>query len=139
VSRVINPESAGKERTQILRSIVIALRELNHQTDIGDDTRDLAAYIGIALGLVDQSIDTSVTAWEKRGYWLKADRFRLDWEWAERLGKNMRQAVVNEDWPQVAITSAQLMVKVKNIEVPVRNRIGTPWQGAWEQLLKRPN
>ena len=102
MGRIINPEAIGKERAQLMRSVVLALRELMQQNIVDHKTRDLAAYLVLALQAIDQSVDVSVTAWEKRGYWLKADRFRMEWAWAGRLGENLRKAVLTEDWPQVA-------------------------------------
>jgi hypothetical protein len=134
LGRVINPEGAGKERTRLTRGVVLALRELMRQTEADGHTRDLAAFIALALGLIADTIDSSVGAWEKRGYWVKADRFRMDWAWTERLGAAMRQAVLEENWPQVALTAAQIAEKLKDIDVPQRHRLGTPWEGAWERL-----
>ncbi|HEX9029378.1 MAG TPA: hypothetical protein VF823_09400 [Anaerolineales bacterium] len=134
MGRVINPEGAGKERTQLTRAVVLALRELMRQTQADGQTRDLAAFIALALNEITETIDTSVVAWEKRGYWLKADRFRMEWAWAEKLGKAMRQAVSDEDWPKVAMTAAQVAEKLKDVDVPQRHRLGTPWVGAWERM-----
>ena len=134
MGRVINPESAGKQRTQLIRSVVLALRELVKKPDVDDETRDLAAYIALALASVYRTIDISVSAWEKRGYWVKADRFRMDWIWTESLGIALQNALVLNDWPSVAMISAQIMQKLKNVKVPQRHRLGTPWVGAWERL-----
>jgi hypothetical protein len=137
MSRVINPESAAKERTMLLRSIVLALRELMKQQEANDLTRDLAAYISLALESIYSTIGVSVAAWEKRGYWLKADRFQMEWDWTDRLSNNMRMALIKEDWPNVAMTSAQVAEKLKQVEVPKRNKIGTPWVGAWDQFKQK--
>ena len=134
MSRVINPESAGKDRLLLTRSIVRAVRELMKQAEISDKTRDLAAFIAIALEAISGTIDTSVEAWEKRGYWLKADRFRLEWEWTDRLGGNMLEAVKKEDWGTVAITAAHIAEKLKNVELPKRPPKTEPWEGAWAKL-----
>ena len=134
MSRVINPESIGKERTQLIRAVVLALRELMHQTDTDDRTRDLAAFIAIALDLIHQTIDVSVGAWEKRGYWIKADRFRMDWAWTEKFSQELRKAVLVDDWARVALAAGQIAEKLKDVKVPQRNRIGTPWEGALERL-----
>jgi hypothetical protein len=134
LGRVINPESAGKERTQLSRATVLALRELMRQTQPDAQTRDLAAFIALALDSIAETIDASVEAWEKRGYWVKADRFRMDWRWAENLGKAMRQAVLAEDWSRVAETAVQIAGKLGNVKVPQRHRLGTPWVGAMERL-----
>jgi hypothetical protein len=134
LGRVINPDGVGKERTRLVRAIVLALRELMRQEEANTQTKDLAAFIVLALDAVAQTIDTSVVAWEKRGYWLKADRFRMEWDWTDKLGRTMQRAVLEEDWARVAITSAQVAEKLKNVDVPQRHRLGQPWEGAWEKL-----
>lgn len=136
MGRVINPETAGKERTMLSRSAVLAIRELMRQTETNTQTRDLAAFIALALRGISETIDSSVEAWEKRGYWVKADRFRMDWIWAENLGNAMRQAVLNEDWPTVAMTAAQIAQKLGNVKVPQRHQLGTPWVGAYDRLKR---
>lgn len=134
MSRIINPESAGKERTQLTRAIVLALRELMQKTVVDDQTRDLAAFIALSLAAIYETIDSSVAAWEKRGYWVKADRFRMDWVWTENLGVAMRTALISDDWATVALVSAQIMQKLKDVTVPKRHQLGTPWNGAWKRL-----
>ncbi len=136
MGRLINTEGAGKLRTQLTRSVVLALRELMRQTQPDDHSRDLAAYISIALGEIYQTAEESVAAWEKKGYWVKADRFRMDWEWADRLAVTMRKALVQEDWATVAMTAAQIAQKLMSVDVPQRHKLGEPWQGAWKQLQK---
>jgi hypothetical protein len=133
---LINTEGAGKLRTQLTRSVVLALRELMRQTQPDDHSRDLAAYISIALGEIYQTAEESVAAWEKKGYWVKADRFRMDWEWADRLAVTMRKALMQEDWATVAMTAAQIAQKLMSVDVPQRHKLGEPWQGAWKQLQK---
>jgi hypothetical protein len=134
MSRVINPDSAGKERTQLTKSVVLAVRELGKQTDINDTTRDLAAFIALALEGIAATIDVSVAAWEKRDYWVKADRFRMEWMWAGVQGAKMRTAVLAEDWETVAQVSAQVGMRLSKIEVSPNHRLGTPWVGAYRKL-----
>ena len=113
MGRVINPETAGKERTQLLRAVVLAVREMALQKEADAKTRDLAAFISFALQSIYETIDLSVAAWEKRGYWVKADRFRMDWDWTQRLGITMKTALLNEDWAVVAATMAEIAVKIQ--------------------------
>lgn len=134
MSRVINPETAGKERKQLSRGVVLALRELMSQTETNATTRDLAAFIALALSAINETIDGSVSAWEKRGYWIKADRFRMEWMWSENLGKKMEQALLAEDWASVAATAVQIGEKLNSVKLPQRHHLGTPWTGAYEKL-----
>ncbi len=137
MSRVINPDSSGKERTKLTKSIVKAIRQLMIQTKPDQNTRDLAAYIILGLEDIYKSIDISVLAWEKRGYWVKADRFRIDWEWTLQFSKQMREALVNEDWAQIALMAAKTAQKFNNVKIAVNNRIGEPWVDAYKNLQKK--
>jgi hypothetical protein len=132
VGRVINPEGVGKERTRLVKSVRLAIRELMKQPQVDDRTRDLAAYIALALEEIAETIDVTVTAWEKRDYWIKADRFRMEWDWSSQLGKKMEKAVLDDDWAVVASTAAQVAQKLKDIDLPQRNKQGEPWVGAWD-------
>lgn len=134
MSPLINPESAGKERTQLTKAIVLAVRELAKQTDVTNDARDLAAFIALALKTISEGIDVSVAAWEKRGYWVKADRFRMDWMWTGQVADKMKSAVLTEDWGTVAMLSAQIAQKFNKIVVSENHRLGKPWVGALAQL-----
>ena len=89
MSRVINPDSAGKERTRLTKAIVIAIRELAKQSEPDMEARDLAAFISLALQTIAEGIDVSVAAWEKRDYWIKADHFRMEWAWAGQMGERL--------------------------------------------------
>lgn len=134
MSRVYNPDSAGKERNTLSRGVVLALRELMKQQETNDLTKDLAAYVALSLDEIAGTIEASVGAWEKRGYWVKADKFRLEWEWAGNYGKTIRDALLKEDWATVAMTSAKVAQKLGKVTVPEHHRLGTPWVGAWKKL-----
>ena len=134
MARVINLNNVGTERKRLTKGVVIALRELMKQQSPDSSTFDLAAFISLALHAIFETVDQSVTAWEKRGYWLKADRFRLQWEWAEMESIEMKNALLTENWAKVALVSARVAEKLNEVEVSKRHRLGTPWIGAWERL-----
>lgn len=136
MGRVINLENSGKERNKLTKSIVKAIRELMNQQATDLLTHDLAAFIALSLEDIHQTVDVSVLAWEKRGYWLKADRFRLDWEWSEQYGKQMREAVLSEDWASIANLSAKVAQKLSKIQIAAKNRIGEPWIGSWDKIRR---
>jgi hypothetical protein len=134
MSRVINPNAAGKERTRLTKAIVITIRELAKQSEPSDAARDMAAFIAGALKTIAEGIDVSVAAWEKRNYWVKADRFRMDWAWAGQLGEKMKTAVIEDDWASIAMLSAQIAQKLHKVKVSEKHRMGKPWVGAWDKL-----
>ena len=134
MSRVINPESAGKQRTQLCKAIVLAVRELARQKEVTPETRDLASFIAMALQIIADGIEVSVTAWEKRDYWIKADKFRMEWIWAGQIAEKMRASVLSEDWATVAMLSAQIAQKLAKVQVSENHRLGKPWVGSFKEL-----
>jgi len=134
LSRVINPESAGKDRTRFSKAIVLAIRELAKQSEPTPMAHDLAAFIALALSAISEGIDVSVAAWEKRGYWVKADRFRMDWDWTGKTAIRMKTAVLADDWGAIAMMLPQIAGKLGKIQVSDNHRLGRPWEGAYKNL-----
>jgi hypothetical protein len=121
-----------------MRATAIALRELMQHPEPDDTSRDLAAFIGLTLEAVAETIEPTVAAWEKRGYWLKADRFRLDWEWARQQGRSIRQAVLADDWGLIAQSLVQIAQQLGDVKVSQNHRLGRPWVGSYKYLRANP-
>jgi len=134
LGRVINPDAPGKSRNTQVKIILFAIRELMQQTKPDDTSKDLAAFIGLTLMDIYSSVDQSVVAWEKRGYWLKADRFRMEWEWTNPVGKELCDAVKNQDWGTIASRTAFVAQKFSNTIIPKTNKMGPVWRGSYERL-----
>lgn len=136
MGRVITPNSVGKQREQFMRALAYALRQLGLQQEVDNQTKDIVAFVVLALYSISDTVDQTATAWEKRGYWIKADRFRLDWNWTETSSNKLHQALLQDDWQSIALNAAKVTVHVQNIKLTKRNQLGTPWQGAWNKLQK---
>ena len=134
MSRVINSESAGKDRTRLTKVVVIAIRELLRQKEPSDLSRDLIACVLMSLDGIYDTVDASVEAWEKRGYWLKADRFRMDWQWTKLLADQMRPLVMAENYGELIPLMVQVLQALDSVKVSENHRLGTPWTGAWKEL-----
>ncbi len=134
LSRIISSESGTRERTRLSKAVVKAIRILAQQEKPDDESRDLAAFIAIACDAMYKSVEASVVAWEKRDYWVKADRFRMEWQWCERAASAMRNAVLSGDWGTVAATSGLIAQKLMKVQLAPGARVGTPWVGAYRQL-----
>ena len=134
MSRVINPDSVGKERTRLTKSIVLCIRELAKQSDVTAETKDQAAYIALALQAIADGIDVSVAAWEKRDYWVKADKFRMEWMWAGQVAAKMKTPVLADDWATIAMLMPQIAQRFNKIEVSDNHRLGKPWASAYQLL-----
>jgi hypothetical protein len=131
---LIKTDTVGKDRTRLTKAIVLAVRELAKQTDITNDTKDLAAFIALALQTISEGIDESVAAWEKRDYWVKADRFRMEWMWAGQVAGKMKAALFEEDWGTVAMLMPQIALKLNKIQVSDNHRLGKPWTGTYNRM-----
>ncbi|NOT05159.1 MAG: hypothetical protein HOP27_11225 [Anaerolineales bacterium] len=134
MSRVINPDSVGKERTRLTKGIVLCIRELAKQTAVTPDAKDMTAYIALALQSISEGIDVSVVAWEKRDYWVKADKFRMEWMWAGQLAQKMKSAVLSDDWAAIAMLIPQIASRFGKVIVSDNHRLGKPWVGAYTLL-----
>ncbi len=134
MSRVINTDSVGKQRTQLSKAIVLAVRELALQKDTGNEAHDLVAFISGALKTIAEGIDSSVAAWEKRDYWVKADKFRMEWSWAGPSAEKMKTALLAEDWATIAMLSVQIGQKFGKVQISENHRLGKPWTGAYQEM-----
>jgi hypothetical protein len=134
LSRLINPDSVGKERTRLSKSIVLCIRELAKQSNVTLETKDQAAFIALALQTISEGIDSSVAAWEKRDYWVKADKFRMEWMWAGQYAAKLKEAVLSDDWAAIATMLPVIAQKFSKIEIAANHRLGTPWSSAYKLL-----
>ncbi len=134
MSRIVSVDGTGTERTRLTKSIVIALRELMKQKQVDAHSYDLTAYVVLALNMVDLNVDKTVIAWEKRDYWLKADKFRMLWSWVRPSSDKIHKALLAGDWAMIAMQSALVGQKLASLKVSENHRLGKPWEGAWKKL-----
>ncbi len=135
MSRIVNSESAGKDRTRLTKVVVISVRELLRQQEVSDLSRDLIACVLRSLDAIYETIDASVAAWEDRGYWVKADRFRMEWQWTKIIADKMRPLVYEENYGELIPLMVQVMQALQSVKVSENHRLGTPWTGQWQLLM----
>jgi hypothetical protein len=135
LSRLIKTTTPGKDRRLFEKGIVLAINILSKQSTMDDSTRDLLAYIALSLLAIGETIDQSVAAWEKRGYWVKADRYRMEWRWAGNLGEKLKNAVTHEDWSNAVNIVGQVTQKLSAVKIAQKNRLGAPWVGSYNKLI----
>lgn len=134
MGRVINTQTPGKERQRLINTVIFAIRELARHSQINTEVKDLSSYVALALCKVADTVDVTTTAWEKRGYWLKADQFRMEWIWAEEIGVSMKQAIIMNDWAAVMQMNLAVAEHLQSWKTVKRNRYGEPWVGAYSML-----
>ena len=135
MSRIINLASPGKLRNRARRTIAEILRRLFLKRELDDETKDMVAAIVFALREIDKSVDTAATAWEKRNYYLKADRFRLKWEWAELTSQRLADIVLSDRWETLPAELGALAPRFADIRVARMTRDASAWRASYRLLL----
>ncbi|GAB5490247.1 MAG: hypothetical protein Phog2KO_04620 [Phototrophicaceae bacterium] len=136
MGRVINNNTPGKRRNAMMRTIAEILRRLGqHNGDITDEVRDMTAMIVFCLREIDESIIDTIKAWEKRGYWQKADKFQLTWMWSEQYAKQLETLIRDDNWNQLPEIMMKLFPHFASIEINKMTRKPNDWVGTYDKLM----
>jgi len=136
MSRVINTDSPGKQRSQCRRTIAEVLRHLMFKRELDEETRDMAATLVFALRGIAESVEVTA-AWEKRDYYLKADRFRLEWDWAKPAAERLHQIILQNRWEQLPQELAKLAPRFADIRIAKMTRPSSAWKASYRLLLQK--
>ena len=135
VSRLINGTNPGVERNQLRRTIAEALRRLMRKQKIDEESKDLVALIVYSLRGIAEGVDQSARAWEKRDYFVKADKFRMEWAWAEQFANKLEVILRGELWNELPMALAELAPKFSGITITKFVRSEAMWKGRHKQLM----
>ena len=137
MGRVISIESPGKLRNQHRRTIAEALRRLSQKPHLDDEAKDLVALIVFSLHGIADTVDQAIDAWERRDYYLKAERFREQWRWLDPLADELSAIVGAEGenrWDELPAVLARLMPYFADIKIKQMTRKPSLWNGAYEKF-----
>ena len=134
MSRVISTNGPGKERSHLMRTAAEVIRRLSMKTEVDSETQDMAALLVYCFRQIDAGIDESVRAWEKRDYWVKAERFRLQWAWAKQASHDVEKIVLTENWAMLPTTLIALLPYFEDIKIARFTRSPNLWKGAFHRL-----
>jgi len=135
MSRIINPDSIGKQRNKLMRTCAEMLRHLSQKQDIDDEAKDMLALLVTSLDEIADGIHESTRAWEKRNYWIKIEQFEQKWGWADQMARRLRSLVLAEKWGELPAFMVKLFPYFADIKVQKFTRKPEEWQGCYEQLL----
>ncbi|HSH01769.1 MAG TPA: hypothetical protein VLL52_04560 [Anaerolineae bacterium] len=138
MSRVININNPTKIRNQNRRTIAEILRHLLSKGEVDAETKDMAACITFCLHEIDKGLHQTVAAWEKRGYWMKAERFLRDWQWVSETAANFDDVIRADAWDLLPELLADLFPRFTDIQVKNMTRPASTWQGQHKLLLSSP-
>lgn len=139
MARIINTNSPGKRRGAHMRTIAEILRLLSQQRAINTECKDMVAWLVFCLREIDGTVEESMRAWEKRGYWKKSDEFQQKWWWASLLATSLEELIATDSWERLPENMARLFPHVSDIQISRITRDPNLWQGAHAKLLgERP-
>lgn len=134
MGRVINTDSPGKRRNQLMRTSAELLRHLSQKNDIDDEAKDMLALLVFCLREISDGIDESTVAWEKRDYWVKAEEFRQRWNWTSALAAELHALIKAENWGQLPGVIVKLFPHFADIKVTKFTRKPSLWKGCYDRL-----
>jgi hypothetical protein len=138
MSRVININNPNKIRNQNRRTIAEILRRLMAKPTLDGEARDMAAQIVLCLQEINNANEQTISAWEKRGYWMKAERFIREWEWSREMAYNVDDVIRNEAWDLLPRVLMDLAPYFADISIKSMTRKPDTWRAALKYLLKEP-
>lgn len=138
MSRVININDPSKVRNQHRRTIAELLRLLLQKPKMDGDAKDMVSHIVLCLHEINVGVEQTAKAWEKREYWMKAERFMREWDWSKEMAYNLEDVIRHEAWDLLPELLGELMSHFADIELKSMTRKPEMWQAAYKQLLKNP-
>ncbi len=126
----------AQKRNSLRRTIAEILRRLGAKSALDAESKDMLAFITLALRQIAEGIDQSASAWEKRDYYLKADQFRREWEWVSPASDRLLAALREERWNDVLVELAQLTPRFADVRVLQFTKPASLWAGCYAQLTK---
>lgn len=140
MSRVINTDSTGKQRNQLMRTAAELLRRLSQKADIDNEVKDMVAMLVYCLREIEEGIEQSAAAWEKRDYWMKAEELRQRWNWPGDTADQLQAVVFQDNWAQLPALMLKLLPRFADIKITKLTRSESMWQGAYDRLMReKPN
>ena len=98
-------------------------------------TKDMAAMLVFCLKEIDLGIDESAAVWEKRDYWIKAERLRQRWHWVSQSALQLETLIREEQWHYLPEQMMVLFPHFADIKVTRFTRSSDLWEGAYQKLL----
>jgi hypothetical protein len=138
MSQIININSPGKERNKHRRTVAEILRRLGQKPTIDLEAKDMAAAMVFLLREINDSADQTAKAWEKRGYWMKADRLLREWQWTADMAANLEDVIRNDAWDLLPRLLGELLPHTSEVRVKNLTRPPSTWLGAYAKLLAEP-
>lgn len=118
-----------------MRTCAELLRHLSQKNEVDAEAKDMAATLVFCMRKIADGIDGSAQAWEKRDYWIKAERFRTKWMWSANIADNLEDIIRNDAWDLLPTVLIELFPYFSDIRVAKFTRKAHVWEGAHARLV----
>ncbi len=135
MSRIINTDSTGKVRNQHKRTCAELLRHLSQKQAVDDEVKDMAALLAMCLRQIDQGIEDSAAVWEKRDYWIKAEKLRQRWYWVKQSADKLDNVIHRDAWHELPESLMALLPNFADVKVTRFTRSTDLWEGAYQRFM----
>ena len=135
MSRIIHSETPTQRRNHHRRTIAEILRRLSQKTKLDEDAKDMAAALVFLLQEIHEGVEQSARAWEKRDYWIKAERFMREWEWTAEMAANLDDVLRHDAVDLLPELLADLFPRFADIQLKKMMRKPALWRGAHDRLM----
>jgi len=135
MGRVINTNSAGKVRNQMMRTAAEMLRHLSQKHDIDEEARDMTALLVFCLREVEDGIEQSAAVWENRDYWVKAEQLRERWGWTGHAASRLEHLMRADNWEALPAVLGSLFGHFADIRITRLTRSPESWLGAYDRWM----
>ena len=129
-------DGPGTTRNQQRRIVAEALRALTQKAKFDDEAKDLAVVIVVALQEISNTVDRTIDAWEKRDYYMKAERFREQWRWLDAMTDELSGIIYRGEWDQLPLVLARLMPHFSDITIKRMTHKPSTWKGAYQAFMR---
>lgn len=119
-----------------MRSCAEVLRLLGSSAHIGDEEKDMAAFLVFNLREIFRTIDESAQAWDEKNYWKKAEALRDSWRWSRQAAMDLERLIRQGRWTDVPELLIALIPRFSDITVTSVTRDADWWCGAYRALMK---
>lgn len=128
MSKIVHLDSPSRERLLLMRYGAITMRTLGQQQAVNEQTQLLTTFLIEILDRIMVNIDKSCAAWEKRDYWIKADRFRREWEWTRVSADALRLINQRKTWDDLPSIIGKIFPRFVSISIPKKMLLEKPWE-----------
>lgn len=136
MGRVINTDLPTNKRKQICHLMAFAISNLEEVNGDSEKRNDLIAFIVLSLNEIEKTIIQTTSPWEKRGYFVKSEKFQQEWVWVSTSRNKIMALMIDDGWKKVPDEINEIKKILNRLGLTKRNISSEFWKGAYRNLLK---